>query len=115
MIGPRSIGGNSVMAGRSVFALALAAALGATDPSAAADRVDVSVFQSVSDAGIYIARERGYFREVMIDLELIQLDSATIVDTALASGQVDVAGGSPSAGVYNAIRQGIPIRIVADK
>jgi ABC-type nitrate/sulfonate/bicarbonate transport system substrate-binding protein len=113
--GPRGIGSNSVMTGRTVFALALAAGLGAAGPSVAADRVDVSVFQSVSDAGIYIARERGYFREAMIDLELIQLDSATIVDTALASGQVDVAGGSPSAGVYNAIRQGIPIRIVADK
>jgi NitT/TauT family transport system substrate-binding protein len=38
-----------------------------------------------------------------------------MVDTALASGQIDVAGGSPSAGVYNAIRQGVPIHIVADK
>jgi NitT/TauT family transport system substrate-binding protein len=79
------------------------------------DKVKVSVYQSVSDAGIYIANDRGYFKAENIDIDLIQLDAVSSVVTALASGQVDVAGGAPSAAIYNASRQGIGIRIVADK
>ncbi len=79
------------------------------------DKVKVSVYQSVSDAGIYIANDRGYFKAENIDIDLIQLDAVSSVVTALASGQVDVAGGAPSAAIYNAFRQGIGIRIVADK
>jgi NitT/TauT family transport system substrate-binding protein len=79
------------------------------------DLVKVSVYQSVSDAGIYIANDRGYFKADNIDVDLIQLDAVSSVVTALASGQVDVAGGAPSAAIYNAFRQGIGIRIVADK
>jgi len=81
----------------------------------AADKVKVSVYQSVSDAGIYIAAEKGYFTEQGIAAELIQLDSVSSVVTALASGQVDVAGGAPSAAIYNSARQGIGIHVVADK
>jgi NitT/TauT family transport system substrate-binding protein len=81
----------------------------------AADQVKVSVYQSVSDAGIYIAADKGYFTEQGIAIETVQLDSASSVVTALASGQVDVAGGAPSAAIYNASRQGIGIKIVADK
>jgi NitT/TauT family transport system substrate-binding protein len=81
----------------------------------AADLVKVSVYQSVSDAGIYIAIDRGYFTEQGISIETVQLDSVSSVVTALASGQVDVAGGAPSAAIYNAARQGIGIKVVADK
>ena len=81
----------------------------------ASDHVKVSVYQSVSDAGIYIANDRGYFKDENIDVELLQLDAVSSVVTALASDQVDVAGGAPSAAIYNASRQGIGIKIVADK
>jgi len=81
----------------------------------ATDLVKVSVYQSVSDAGIYIAADKGYFAEQGIAIETVQLDSVSSVVTALASGQVDVAGGAPSAAIYNATRQGIGIKIVADK
>jgi NitT/TauT family transport system substrate-binding protein len=86
-----------------------------TSACRANDLVKVSVYQSVSDAGIYIANDRGYFKAENIDVDLIQLDAVSSVVTALASGQVDVAGGAPSAAIYNAFRQGIGIRIVADK
>jgi NitT/TauT family transport system substrate-binding protein len=95
--------------------LAIACVLALPSAAAAADQVKVSVYQSVSDAGIYIAIDKGYFAEQDISVETIQLDSVSAVVTALASGQVDVAGGAPSAAIYNATRQGIGIKIVADK
>jgi NitT/TauT family transport system substrate-binding protein len=98
-----------------VAALLAAGVCAQAASSFAADTVKVSVYQSVSDAGIYIAADKGYFKEQGIAIELIQLDSVSSVVTALASGQVDVAGGAPSAAIYNSARQGIGIRIVADK
>ena len=96
--------------------VALSATLGVSLQSClASDQVKVSVYQSVSDAGIYIANDRGYFKDENITVELLQLDAVSSVVTALASGQVDVAGGAPSAAIYNASRQGIGIKIVADK
>lgn len=95
--------------------LAVLCALLTSASAAAADLVKVSVYQSVSDAGIYIALDKGYFAEQDISVQTIQLDSVSSVVTALASGQVDVAGGAPSAAIYNATRQGIGIKVVADK
>ncbi len=97
-------------------AAVLAAGLCAQAAAAlAADTVKVSVYQSVSDAGIYIANDKGYFKEQGIAIDLIQLDSVSSVVTALASGQIDVAGGAPSAAIYNSSRQGIGVKVVADK
>lgn len=97
------------------IALSAAVAILGWSAAHATDKVRVGVFQSISDAGIYIANEKGYFAEQGIDVELQRVSSASTVTTALASGDIDVSGGSPSASIYNAIRQGIPIEIVADK
>lgn len=97
------------------IALSAAVALFGWSAAHAADTVRVGVFQSISDAGIYIADEKGYFAEQGIHVELQRVSSASTVTTALASGDLDVSGGSPSASIYNAIRQGVPIEIVADK
>ena len=77
--------------------------------------VRVGVVGSTSDAGIYIAQERGYFREQGIELELSQFQTGPQMVPPLASGQLDVGGGAPSAGLVNALTRDIPIRIVADK
>lgn len=78
------------------------------------DLVRIGSFQGISDAGIFVAKEKGFFAEQGIDIEIQVVGSASDVTTAFASGKLDVAGGSPSAGIYNAIRQGLPIEIVAD-
>jgi NitT/TauT family transport system substrate-binding protein len=70
---------------------------------------------SSSDAGIYIALERGYFREQGLDVSLEAIRSATDVLSALATGNLDVAGGGLNAGLYNALQRGVNVRIVADK
>jgi NitT/TauT family transport system substrate-binding protein len=78
-------------------------------------KVSVGTTNSSSDAPFFIAEAKGYFREQRLDVELIPFDSAAKMIAPLATGQLDVAAGAPSAGLYNAAARSIDIRIVADK
>ncbi|MBI2952798.1 MAG: ABC transporter substrate-binding protein [Chloroflexi bacterium] len=70
---------------------------------------------SPSDAGVYIAIEKGYFREEGLNLELVPFDSAALMIAPLSTNQLDVGGGLISAGLFNAFGRDIPVKIVADK
>ncbi len=104
---------------RATFALALAALVilsPAGRPGAQPlQPVVVATTLSITDLNLFIARSRGWFREEGLDVTIVSTDSAARMIPALASGEVDVAGGAPSAGLYNAVGRGIGIRIVADK
>jgi NitT/TauT family transport system substrate-binding protein len=104
------------MMSRKLFCTLLVTAGAAlANPAWAADKVRVGAFQSVSDAALYIALEKGYFAEQRIEVEMTKINSGATMVTELASESLDVSGGSPGAGVYNAVRQGVPMKIVADK
>jgi len=77
--------------------------------------IRIGVLPNVSDSGTYIALERGYFQEEGINLELVPFDSAGPQVAPLGAGQLDVGGGSASAGLYNAIAREVPLKIVADR
>jgi ABC-type nitrate/sulfonate/bicarbonate transport system substrate-binding protein len=100
---------------RCLAAAALVAAISVTPASAETDLVKVGTFVSVADAPIFIAVEKGYFAQQNIRVELSQITSGALATTALASGALDVVGNAPSAGLFNAIRQGVDIKLVADK
>ena len=68
----------------------------------------------IGSAGRFIAQERGYYAEEGIVVEEIPFDTSTTMLPALAAGQIDVATGGIAAGLFNAIAQGIPVRIVLD-
>ncbi len=95
--------------------LAAVAALGPAAARAQEELVKVDDRWSISNAGIYIAIEKGYFKEAGIRNELIEFASAAKTLPALTLGEIDVSAGAPSAGLFNAIAQGAPFRIVADK
>jgi NitT/TauT family transport system substrate-binding protein len=66
-----------------------------------------------ANAPIYVALERGYFREEGLDVDVVPFDTADRIVPALATDQVDVAGAGIGAGLFNAIARGIPLKIVA--
>ncbi len=74
----------------------------------------VAIFGS-SDAGIFIADKKGYFREEGIQLTIVPFDSAAKMIAPLGAGHLDVAGGAISAGLFNATARGVNLKIVADK
>jgi NitT/TauT family transport system substrate-binding protein len=84
-------------------------------PSLAADKVVVGVVGSMSDVPFYLAIDKGYFSDAGIDAALEPIPSLAKQIAPLSSGDLDVASGAVSAGLYNAVNRGIPMRIVADK
>src|SRR5262249_13176960 len=85
------------------------AAPGAAAPPAAApaaqalDPISIGVLGILSDAPFILARERGYFAEQRLAADFQTFDSGARMVPVLATGQLDVAPGSPSVGLYNAI------------
>lgn len=70
---------------------------------------------SSADAATFVAIEKGYFEEQGIEVELQRFDSGARMVAPLGSGQLDVGSGGISAGLFNAIADGVGLRIVADK
>ena len=81
----------------------------------AADKVSVGIANTLNDVTLYMAQERGFFRDEGLDVELIVLDSGAKMIAPLGTGQLDVGAGALSAGFYNAVDRGVAIRIVADR
>jgi NitT/TauT family transport system substrate-binding protein len=98
------------------YAVALCALLGLlTGGAKAADKVSVGIANTLNDAPLYIAQERGFFRDEGLDVELIVLDSGAKMIAPLGTGQLDVGAGALSAGFYNAVDRNVAIKIVADR
>jgi NitT/TauT family transport system substrate-binding protein len=78
--------------------------------------VPVGISPVMSSAAMFIAKEKGYFEEQGINVVInpFKASGAKMVPF-LATGQLLVGGGNINAGMYNAIANDIPIRIVSDK
>ncbi len=70
---------------------------------------------STSDAGVFIAMEKGYFKDLGLDVTLVPFQSGALTIPPLSSGDLDVAGGTISTALFNAIDRGVALRIVAGK
>jgi NitT/TauT family transport system substrate-binding protein len=98
------------------FTVTVLAELGITDSNAAeATTVRVGTSNSSSDVAFFIADKKGYFKQEGLSITLTPFDSAARMVAPLGADQLDVGGGAPSAGLYNAVARGINIKIVADK
>lgn len=68
-----------------------------------------------SDAPFFIADKKGYFADEGLKVKIIRFDSAAKMIPSLGTGELDVGSGATSAGLYNAAKRGVEIKIVADK
>lgn len=78
--------------------------------------IKVGASPVASSAGIYLAKERGYFKEQGLDVEITDFNNSGAPMTLLLSkGELDVGAGNITAGLFNAIADGQKFKIVADK
>ena len=94
---------------------ALLLAVMAFAETAAGQPVAVGATSSTSDAPIYIADRKGFFRDEGLAVKVGNFRSASDMVAPLGAGQLDAGAGSAGAALYNAVARGIRIRIVADK
>ena len=77
----------------------------------AADRINIAISNSTGDFAILIAMKKGYFAEEGLDVHGVVFDSGGKMIAPLGSGDIDVATGSASATLFNAVARGIKIQI----
>jgi NitT/TauT family transport system substrate-binding protein len=95
-----------------VFALAATAAAWAQGTPTV---VKVGVLDSLAEAPTFIAFEKGYFREEGLDVRFEKFQNTADMVAPLSAGQIDVASGAPTLGLYNGALRGLPYKLVADK
>jgi NitT/TauT family transport system substrate-binding protein len=66
-------------------------------------------------AGLYIATARGYFKDANITNEFVAVGGMNALVGPLATGDIDIATGGVSAGLFNAIERGVQLRIIGDQ
>lgn len=124
VVGPRSLFGLS-----SALLLLAACAAPATPappptatpaPAAAAPagqltQISIGLTGNTADAPMFIAQEKGYFRDQGLDPNFKIFQSANDAVAPLGAGQLDVGAGAISAGFFNAVARGVDIKLVADK
>ncbi len=100
---------------------AASAPAGAPGPAAAPAAPSGSVtlkaglIGGTSDAGIYIAIEKGYFAQEGIEVVPEIVPSTTVMVGALGAGQLDLLGPAIAASLFNAGARQVALRLVADK
>src|SRR5712664_3658144 len=93
----------------SVFAGLLAMVVLAASPDARADealKAKVGVLRLSSSAPVFIAQDKGYFRDAGLEIELKFFDAAQPIAVATTSGDIDFGITAFTAGLYNLAGKG---------
>ena len=108
------MGWNTFFAARAASFLMIVLALSSAARADDLTTIRIGTVGSMTEAPFYIADKKGYFRDEGLAVTFIPFDSAANMVAPLGAGQLDVGGGAPSAGLYNAVARGIDVRVVAD-
>jgi NitT/TauT family transport system substrate-binding protein len=93
-------------------ALIVAAGLSTAAFGQGAPRVVVGDNPSLSGAPLYVALEKGYYREAGIDVQLEMSGTSSDMAVLLATNRLQVIGGALSAGFFNSLSKGLPIGLL---
>jgi len=69
-----------------------------------------------ADAGMFVALEKGFFRDQGLNVEITYFSSSAGPQmAALTTGELDAGSGSISPGIYNSAAGGVSMKVVASK
>jgi NitT/TauT family transport system substrate-binding protein len=95
----RTVASGSAMALGALLWLGLA-------PAAAQEKLNVGALRFVSNGGLFVAVERGYFKAAGLDVDLKFFDAAQPIAVATVSGDIDLGATAFTAGLYNLAGKG---------
>ncbi len=76
--------------------------------------VKARVGSSLTTAPFWYAIEKGYFDQLGLKFEEVQITQSADVTGPLTQGQIDIAGVAFAPGLYNAVSRGVEVQAVAD-
>ena len=83
--------------------------------SAASQTIVVGEVPSVPAAAIYLAVEKGYFKEAGLDVQLENINSSSTAMALLASNRMQVVGGGVAPNYWNGLASGLPIILALER
>jgi len=84
-------------------------------PSLANDVVRVAEGPFVSGGAFFIARDKGYFKKLGIDIETRRFEDGSLAIPAMIAGEIDISTMPASAGLFNSVAKGAPIVVILDR
>jgi len=101
------------LGGAAAILTAIVTACAPANPQPGRDHVRAIVMPYITLMPFYIAAEKGYFAEQNLDVEFIRVARNQDIMAALATGDVDVAGGMLTVNELNLALRGARVRMVA--
>jgi NitT/TauT family transport system substrate-binding protein len=96
----------SMSISRALQTMCLVAAVLAASSAVAQEKVAVGVLRFVSSGALFVAVERGYFKQEGLDLDLKFFDAAQPIAVAVVTGDVDFGLTAFTAGLFNLAGKG---------
>jgi NitT/TauT family transport system substrate-binding protein len=75
-------------------------------------KVRTGTLSLANEAPLYVAFDKGYFREEGLDVDIIPFATGGDQIAPITTGQLDIASASPDPSQFNAIARGIDIKLV---
>jgi NitT/TauT family transport system substrate-binding protein len=89
---------------------------GGSSSSSGVENVSMGTVRgSSADAAVFIAIQKGFFKDEGVNIQLEQFNTGAQFIAPLGAGQLDTASGGISAGLFNAVASGVGIKMVAVK
>jgi NitT/TauT family transport system substrate-binding protein len=98
-----------------LFACSVAGAVAQEAAKKPLRKVSVGILYISADAGIMIAKEKGYFDEMGLDVEIVRFKGGADQIPLISTSRLDVGNGAATPGLFNAYRRGIDVPIVSGK
>ncbi|MHB2263764.1 ABC transporter substrate-binding protein [Aliihoeflea sp. PC F10.4] len=84
-------------------------------PVAAQETVKVGAVDSLTNAPLYIAEEKGYYEEEGLNVEMLATETSGDVALLLATNQIQITGGGVGPTFFNSISQNMPISMLISR
>ena len=85
------------------------------ESAASPQTIVVGEVPSVPAAAIYLAVEKGYFKEAGVDVQLESINTSSTAMALLASNRMQVVGGGVAPNYWNALASGLPIILALER
>ena len=94
----------------STAALALAAI-----PARADTAIKIGTVQSFGAVVTYIAKDKGYFKQEGLDVDISFMNSAANLVALLAQNEIQIVEGGVAVGYFNAVGKKLPVIMTSDR